>query len=307
MIKIRNQARAAELGLLTATVIWGSAFVVVKDTTRAVPPSYLISIRFGIAFLLMCVIFFRRLKKIRLPDLAGGAVIGILGAIGFEFQTYGAKYTTAGKNAFLTSVYCVLVPFVYWAIKRRKPKLQNVAAAFLCIAGVGLLSVGPGFTIGSGDLMSIGCGLFFSFQIVAIDIFTEKRDPILLTILQTAFSMGVTLPIAAVTEPFPGRMETGTVLSLLYLAVFSTTAAFLLQMVCQKYTDPSKASLIMALESVFGTVFGVIFLNESVTIQMLFGGVLIFAAVFLSELQPEAFNFRSRKAKRRVRAEHAKT
>lgn len=304
MKKIRNTTRAAELGLLAATIIWGSAFVVVKDTTRSLPPSYLISIRFGLAFLLMCIVFFRKLKNIRLPDLAGGAVIGILGAAGFEFQTYGIKYTTAGKNAFLTSVYCVIVPFLYWAVKRRRPKLQNVIAAFLCVAGVGLLSVEEGFTVGLGDLLSLCCGLCFSFQIVAIDIFTEKRDPILLTVLQSLFCLLVTLPIAVLTEPFPAQIQAGTVFSLLYLAVFSTMIAFVLQMVCQKYMDPSKASLIMALESVFGTIFGIIILGESVTVQTFIGFVLIFAAVFLSEFKPETF--KRRRVKEQVHTEKAK-
>lgn len=304
MRKIQNKTRAAEIGLLIATIIWGSAFVVVKDTTRSMSPSYLISIRFGIAFVLMCLVFFRRLKNIRLPDLAGGAIIGILGAAGFEFQTYGVQYTTAGKNAFLTTVYCVIVPFLYWAVKHCRPKLQNVIAAFLCIAGVGLLSIEKGFTIGFGDLLSLCCGLCFSFQIVAIDILTEKRDPILLTVLQSIFCFLVTLPIAVLTEPFPTQLQTGTVFSLLYLAIFSTMIAFVLQMVCQKYMDPSKASLIMALESVFGTIFGIIFLNESVTVQTFFGFVLIFAAVFLSEIK--IGTLRRRKTKERVHTEKAK-
>ncbi len=298
MIKIHNRSRAAELGLLVATIIWGGAFVVVKDTTRSLAPSYLIALRFLIACLLMCIVFFRRLKNIRLPDLAGGAVIGILGAIGFELQTYGVEYTTAGKNAFLTSAYCVIVPFLYWAVKHRRPKLQNVAAAFLCVIGVGVLSVRQGFTVGFGDLLSLSCGFFLAFQIVAIDIFTEKGDPILLTIIQSAVCGIAVLPVAVLAEPFPSQIQTETVFSILYLAVLSTMVAFLLQMVCQKYLDPSKSALIMAMESVFGTLFGIAFLKESVTLQTFLGFLLIFTAVFLSEMKPEMF--RRRKAKEPV-------
>ena len=304
MKKIRNKTRAAEIALLFATIVWGSAFAVTKDATSSIAPSYLLSIRFGIAAALMCIVFFRRLRNIRLPDLIGGAVIGFWGTVGLELQTYGVEYTTAGKNAFLTSVYCVLVPFVYWVVKRRRPKLKNVAAAFLCIAGVGLLSVESGFTLGLGDLLSLCCGLCFSFQIVAIDIFTEKRDPILLALLQWAFSLLITVPVAVLTEPFPALMQAGTVLSVLYLAVFSTMIAFLAQMVFQKYLDPSKAALIMSLESVFGTIFGIILLNESVTVQTLFGFILIFAAVLLSEIRSETF--KKQKKKEPIHTEKAK-
>lgn len=286
LTRIQNKPFWAKLGLLFITVIWGSAFVVVKDVTSSMPPSYIIVIRFGISTVCLGLIFWKRLSGIGRTELAGGLIIGIFNVFGFELQTYGLQKTTAGNSAFLTAVYCVIVPFLYWAVKKKKPGFYNILSAFLCIAGVGLLSLKSGFTVNPGDMLSLLCGLSFAVQIVAIDIFTGKCDPILLTVTQSAATALLALPIALCFEPFPTSLGTETVFSLLYVALFSTMLAFLLQMVCQKYVAPSQASLIMSLESVFGTICGILFLNETMTVRMFFGCALIFTAIYLSERQP---------------------
>lgn len=274
------------------TVIWGSAFVVVKDATAEMPPSYIIVIRFGIAAVCLCLIFRKRLSRIGRTELTGGLVIGVFNVLGFELQTYGLKGTTAGNSAFLTAIYCVVVPFLDWAVKKKKPGASNFVSAFLCIAGVGLLSLGSGFTMKQGDVLSLLCGLSFAVQIVAIDIFAGKSDPILLTVTQSVATALLALPAALCFETFPASVGTGTVLSLLYIALFSTMLAFLLQTVCQRYVAPAQASLIMSLESVFGALCGILFLHEAMTVRMFFGCVLIFAAIFLSEHRPGQNVFR---------------
>lgn len=286
MKKIQNKPLLAKIGLLMITIIWGSAFVVVKNTTSAMPPSYIIAIRFALAAFFMSIIFFKRLRKIRFAEIKGGIIIGIFNVLGFEFQTIGSKFTTAGNNAFLTAVYCVVVPFLYWIVKHKKPNIYNIFSAFICIVGVGLLSLKDGFSMNFGDILSLLCGLSFAVQIVAIDIFTENCDPILLTISQSVVTVIITLPIALVFEKFPAVVEGNTILSLLYIGIFSTMIAFMVQMICQKYVEPSKASLIMSLESVFGTLCGILFLRESLTVRTFFGCALIFGAIYLSEWKP---------------------
>ncbi len=145
LTKIQNKPFWAKLGLLFITVIWGSAFVVVKDVSSAMPPSYIVVIRFGIAAVCLCLIFWKRLPRIGRTELLGGLVIGFFNVLGFELQTYGLQKTTAGNSAFLTAVYCVIVPFLYWIVKKKKPGIYNIISAFLCIAGVGLLSLRSGF------------------------------------------------------------------------------------------------------------------------------------------------------------------
>jgi drug/metabolite transporter (DMT)-like permease len=280
--KIQNKTLVSEIGLFFITMVWGCAFVVVKNTTDSVPPAYMICIRFGMSAILLCVFFFKRLKKIDWNCLKYGLLIGLLNFLGFEFQTIGIAYTTAGKSAFLTSVYCVMVPFLYWIFRHIRPDRYNIASAFLCITGIGILSLREGFSINPGDALSLLCGLVFAVQIIAISILTEKCDPILLCITQSAATTLISLPFALSMEQLP-ILHTDSILSLLYLGIFSTMIAFVLQLVCQKYTPPAKASLIMSLESVFGTLAGMLFLHESLTAEAFLGFALIFVAILVSE------------------------
>lgn len=271
------------MGIVLVTMIWGSSFVVVKNATDTIPPAAIIVFRFGTAAVFLCLFFFRRLKEIRMSHIKWGLLIGLQNFIAYEFQTIGVKYTTAGKNAFLTAVYCVVVPFLYWAVRKQKPRLFHLISAFLCMAGVGLLSIQSGFSMNPGDLLSLVCGLFFAMQIVTISILTEKNDPILLCITQAIATTILALPFALFTEPFPTSLPMQSVFSLLYLGVVGTMLTTVLQTICQKYTPPSKASLIMSLESVFGTICGIVFLHESLTLRSFGGFMMIFLAILLSE------------------------
>ncbi len=291
----KNRSLVSELGLLFITVIWGSAFVVVKNTTASVPSSYIIAIRFGIAALLMPVFFFNRIKKIDLRSIKSGAILGILLYVAYYLQTVGIKYTTAGNNAFLTAVYVVLVPFLYWIIKNQKPDVFNILSAFVCIIGIGFLSLRSGFTVNFGDMLSLLCGAAFAAQITGVSILTEKTDPILLSFTQFTFTSLAALLVALFTESFPTGLGMDSVWSLLYLGIFSTLIAMVLQNVCQKYVPPSKASLIMSLESLFGTLSGILFLGESLTARTFIGFLLIFAAILIAELKPSFLTNRKEK------------
>ena len=294
-MKIKNKSLAADLGLLFITIIWGSAFVVVKNEVNVIPASYMIAIRFGIAAILMCIFFHKKLKELNFTYIKSGAILGGILFISYYMQTIGIKYTTVGNNAFLTSVYVVAVPFLYWIIKKEKPDAYNIAAALICIAGIGLISLQSGFRMGWGDLLSLLCGITFAAQIVAISILTEKNDPILLSFTQFAFTAIIALTVALCTETFPVKLQSSSIMSLLYIGVFSTFIALSLQTVCQKYSPPARASLIMSLESLFGTVFGIIFLGEALTLKTLGGFLLIFAAVIVSETKPSFAKLKSRK------------
>lgn len=285
-MKIKNKAMAADLGLVLTTVIWGSGFVAVKNAVDTVPPSYMIAMRFGIAVSLMCVIFFNRLKKIDWDCVKSGIILGVLMFIGYYLQTIGIQYTTAGNNAFLTAVYVIVVPFLYWIIRKEKPDGYNIGAALLCIAGIGLLTLRSGFSMNIGDTLSLFCGVTFAAQIVAVSILTEKNDPILISFTQFVVTGILAFVVALFTEPFPTKMNPNSILATFYIGIFCTLIALVLQTVCQKYTPPARASLIMSMESLFGSIFGIIFLSESLTIKTFFGSVLIFLSIMISEIKP---------------------
>lgn len=230
----KKQLRLAELGLLIVTIIWGSGFVVVKSATGSLEPAAIVALRFAIATILMCIVFFPRLKRIDKSCIKAGALAGFLYFLAFYLQTLGAKYTTAGKNAFLTAIYVVLVPFLYWIIQKQRPDLYNVSAAFLCIIGIGLLSLNADFSINQGDAFSLLGGVGFTAQIVATAILTQKQDPILLSVTQFGFATIFAAVTSLLTEPIPTHLAPDTLTYILYLGVFSTMIALLLQTVLPK-------------------------------------------------------------------------
>lgn len=279
----------ASLGLLLTAAVWGFAFVVVKDSLDYVGSVYMVAIRFSIAAIGLAIIFCKRLKKIDKKHLLMGGVTGLFLFLAYLVQTIGCSYTTAGKNAFLTTIYVILIPLIGWPLYKKRPQWHVFVAAGLSLTGIGLLALGgddiSGINI--GDILTLLCGLFFALHIL----WTEKCnkegcDTIIITMLQFAFAaffgwilapfMDGAFPIVAIQTP-------KVVLSMLYLGLFSSMICFSLQNIGLKYVQSSLASLFLSFESVFGVLFSTIFLHETLTLKMVVGCALIFSAIVIAE------------------------
>ena len=277
--------RLAKPMLFAAAFIWGSSFFIMKDALDALPVQYLLAIRFTAGAVLLGLLCWKK-WKIFTPDyLWRGAVIGGFLYLAYSVQTYGLALTTPSKNAFLTAVYCVLVPFLYWAFARVRPDRYNVIAAVLCVAGVGLVSLTGHLTVNPGDGLTLISAVFYASHIVAVAKVSPKKDIYLLTVFQFAFAGLYAWIGGAFTETFPAQalVRPEVVLPLIYLAVMATTAALLFQNVGQVWSDPASASVILSLESVFGVLCSVAFAGDQVSGKMLLGFALIFVAVVCSE------------------------
>lgn len=276
----------SSFGLLLAAIIWGFAFVIVKSSLDLVPPIYILAFRFTLAAAALTLIMLPKLRHLTRRDWVSGAVLGIFLFAAHAAQTIGCQYTTAGKNAFLTTIYVIIVPFLHWIINRKRPSGYAVSAALIAIVGIGLLSLqGDGGSVNIGDILTIICGFIFAAHIVYIDRYTETQDPMILTLMQMIFAAVFSWIFAPIYDgDFPtAAFQPQIVTGMLYLGLMSTMLGFLLQNVGQKYTAPSTASLLISFESVFGVLFSVIFLQEQLTLRMLFGCVLMFIAVLLVE------------------------
>ena len=272
-----------KFALFSAALIWGSSFFIVKNTVDIFPTNFLLAIRFTIGCLLLCVLFPKKLTQLNRTCLWQGIVLGLLIFTAYCIQTIGLTDTTPGKNAFLTAAYCILVPFLYWITDKRRPDLYNFSAAFLCLTGIGLVSFDGSFSMRFGDAMTLISALFFAAHIVAGARFGGKSDPILLTILQFGVAAVCSWVLGFTTETFPKEIPLNAVLGLLYLAVFATTIALLLQNIGLKYADPTSGAILLSLESVFGVLFSMLFYQERLTLRLGAGFLLIFIAVILSE------------------------
>ena len=272
--------------IVCATLIWGSTFFMIKDAVDDVEPMFMLAFRFSLAAVVLAVVFWRRWKDMDLRYLWQGAVLGLLLGAAYIIQLFGLMGTTPGKNAFFTAVYCVIVPFLYWAVDRKRPSRWNVLAALLSVTGIGLVSWDGGLSLALGDVLTLAAGFFLACHIIAVAKFSEGRDIFLLTTLQfamialmcwvgTAFTRGV--PVDGLPGSAWGVM--------LYLAIGSTAVALLFQNVGQKYTDPASAALLLSLEAPFGVMFSVLFGAERPTPLMYLGFCVIFTAMVCSETQ----------------------
>jgi len=282
---MNRKALSGRLALLAAALIWGSSFIIMKDALNDVPVFMLLGIRFTIAAILLGVLFFRRLRSLSGQLLRNGALCGLLLVCAYAAQTYGLMDTTPGKNAFLTAVYCVLTPFVMWMLFRSRPTVWNWIAAVTCLAGIGLVSLNGSLTMEAGDALTLLSGVFYAFHLIALSRFSQMHDPIVLTIVQFASTAAISWPLSLLIDhgvPFPAPAVWP---QLLYLAVFATAAALLLQTVGQKLTPPSQAAILLSLESVFGVAFSVLLGAEALSLQLLCGFALIFVSVIISETQ----------------------
>lgn len=286
----KNAKLLATAGFLFITMIWGGSFVVMKNSVDLVPPSYLLALRFTLAAAFMALAFPGRMKKLDRGSLTCGLIMGIFLTLAYLFQTYGIKYTTASKNAFITALYVVLVPFLYWKISKKRPGLNQIAAGLVAVIGLALLTLKHESGINLGDALTFLCGVCFAVHMICTEEYTKRCDPILLATVQVAV-LGVFNWLLAPLLDGPGAfdpsilLQKSLILGLLYLSLICTTVGFLIQTVGQKYLSANTVSLLLSLEAVFGTLFSVIFLGEVLTERMILGCVLMFSALLLSELR----------------------
>ena len=272
--------------IVLATLIWGSTFFILKDTLDDVDLMFLLAFRFTLAAGILALVFWRRWKGLDLGCLWRGGAMGALLFAAYAVQNYGLMDTTPGKNAFFTAVYCVIVPFLYWEVDKLPPTRWNVLAAVLCVAGIGLVSWDGGVSLTGGDLLTLCGGLLYACHIVAVSKFSQGRDIFLLTVLQFTVTAACCWVGTLFTRGLPvGGLPARAWWVLLYLAVAATALALLFQNVGQKYTDPSSAALLLALEAPFGVAFSVLFGAESPAPLMYLGFFLIFLAIVCSETQ----------------------
>lgn len=290
-MKINKVSTLAKLSLFLATIIWGTTFFIMEGTIENIGIFTLLAIRFTIAALLLSAILFKRLKTIDKGYILRGFVLGAFVIAAYIAQTYGLadKGTTPGKNAFLTAIYCIIVPFLFWAITKVKPDRYNIIAAILCIFGITLVSTnGNDFnSICNGDLLTLLGGIFFAIHMVCVSIYSKGRDILLLTMLQFLFAGIISWAGVLAFEREPLSLSIETWGSILYLAIFATCICYILQNVGQKYTPPSSAALILSLEAVFGVLFSVIFTEEILTLKLFIGFSVIFISILISEIKPK--------------------
>lgn len=286
--KIVSKTLLWDLSLLLVAMVWGGGFVVTKNALEVTTPLYFLSLRFMIAGVIMAAIFWPRLRKASIQDIKSSCIIGVFLSLGFITQTFGAYLTTPAKSSFITGLNVVLVPFIMILFTKKFPGRKAVITAVVAFFGLSLISVNEQLSIGAGDFLTFLCAIFYACHIVSIGHFAKKTDGYVLATIQVIFTGVVCSLLALTLEPVPVLSGIGIWSGILYSAILSTLAAFLIQNLAQRNTPSTHAAIILCLESVFGAVASVLFWHEAMTLKMVLGCLLIFLAIIINEVDFEA-------------------
>ena len=277
----------ADLGLLYCALFWGLSFVTMKILVGVYPACWLLFLRFSTGAAMIYLFFHKRINKSIMHELKGGAIIGALLFLAIATQTIGLNYIGGGRSAFISATYVLMVPLMLWAVHREFPGCVKIFAAALCVAGMYLLTgddeSGASFT---GDSLTVICALMFAVQVIAISRCTQDSDPITLSFVEFVSFAVLACASSLIFESRAVLLDMESLPELLFTIIFATFGCYVMQICAQKYAEPSHATIIMSLESVFGLVSSIIFLGETLTLIAGAGCALIFISVLISELEP---------------------
>ena len=254
--------------LAIVALVWGTTFAVIKDTLSIVQPFSLMMLRFGFSALLLSILYIGKIRKARIKDIKNGGIIGIFMFLAFYFMIISIKNTTASKVSFIIGAYVLIVPFLAWVINKKKPDKYAITGAVLATVGLGFLTIEKGIDFNVWDIAAVCCSFFFAAHMIAIEKYGKDSDPILATVIQFIVTAGI---FVLLTGCFEGYV------------VISTVIPFAIQTAVQKYISSTSTALILTLQSVFGAVFAVWYLDERMTFQMGIGCVLVFVAIVTQE------------------------
>ena len=281
----------AILLLLATSFIWGFSFVAQSVSSESIGPFTFNSIRMligSLTLLPVAIPVFRRHRGDRVylkKALTGGILCGICLAAASIVQQIGVSISGAGKGGFITSLYIVIVPFLSLLLGQRIRKAVWLSAA-IAIVGMYLLSIGEGFSISKGDLYLIACAFLFAIHIMIIDRVGKDLEGIELSFLQF-LSAGIIASVGFLFEGTKASAVASAWLPILYAGIFSCGIAYTLQVIGQKYVQPSHAVLLLSLESVWAAIGGAMILSERLSAKELAGCALVFAAVLIAEIEPQ--------------------
>ena len=259
--------------------IWGSAFVVMKDTLQRLDVYSFLAWRFIFATLLLIAIRPRVLKQYNKAFLKKGTLIGLFLGSGYIFQSLGLTHTTVGKTGFITGLYVVLTPLVAAiALKKNINRFEWLSVA-IATAGLALLSF-KGFSIGFGELLVLVSALLFALHIVALGEWASDLDTYGLTVLQLGTCALLTF-LSSLKGGFHTPPDSGVWQAIIYTAIFATALAFIVQTWAQSFKRATTVAVVLTMEVPFAALFGIWILHEELTARIALGGLLVLIAMYL--------------------------
>lgn len=279
------QTRLAELGLVYCAVIWGSTFIMVKAGVLQIDPVALVAYRFLLSAVLMGALLLY-LRKPLWHGFQHGLWLGLMLVLLYVAQTVGLVYTTASNSGFITGLFIVFVPPLGWLLYQKRPHPLQLGAIALAVGGLWLLTGGV-HGANRGDWLTLFCAITYAGHVLYAGRCMELGvDPYVLNFQQILVT-GIGALIVALALRLPLLpAQPGVLWVILFLALFPTLSAFLIQLIGQRHVDATRTALIFTLEPVFAAIFAWTLGGEQMVMARAVGGWLMVTAMILSELAP---------------------
>lgn len=285
---MQNSTRSglASLSLLATTAVWGVTFIFVKWAIAEIDLYYFLFLRFGIASLIMAAVFHGRLRRITLPTIKAGALLGILFTAIYIAQTEGLRFTSAANSAFITGLYMVIIPICMYFWKGMRPHIFSILAIFISMPGMYLMTECGVGGINRGDLITLIAAFAAAWHIVMTGEFSKRHPVVPLVTCQFVIAAIICGIVAMIRGGVTIHIPMVAWGSLAITSVFATCVAFMVMTFMQRYVDTTRAGIIFAMEAVFGALFGYVIGGEILTTAALFGAGLMTAGMIISEIHP---------------------
>ena len=301
--RMSNNKRMLGNALLMLTaMIWGTAFVFQRVGMESIEPITFNAARMALAAVAVGAVSampiasekeklasytVKECAEYRKNTIIGGICCGTFLAAASIFQQMGVVYTTAGKAGFITAMYMLLVPVINFVFFKKRNSWIVWLAVLLGVVGMYLLCMTEGFSLGRGDTLVCICAVLFSGHILCCDHFVKLGNPIRISAIQFASCTVISAVAALILEQPSMAKIVSAAIPILYCGIVSGGIGYTLQIIAQKFTDPTVASLLMSLESVFAVIAGALLLGERMTSRELLGCAIMFAAIVLVQIRGE--------------------
>lgn len=273
-------------GLLYCTLIWGATFILVKWSVETMDVYYFLSLRFGLAFVLLFVLFYKKAVDIDIATIKSAFILSIFLTGGYVAQTEGLRLTSSSNAALITGLYLILIPIICMVFFKKKVDRYSWFGVALSLIGLALLTRYNVATANIGDFLVFLCAVSFAVHITLTGHYANRHKLVPLVVYQFLFLAIFALVPAISRDAVTLDISRIAWISIVITAVFATVIGMLIQTMAQRTVDATRIGVIFALESVFGAIIGYYFGGDQFTLLALIGAFLMVAGMIVTEIHP---------------------
>ena len=275
----------ALIALVVVTAVWGSTFIVVQNAVSQMPVMDFLGMRFTIAAIVLFLLRPNCLRGMTRKGFVRSIIIGFALCLGFITQTYGLQYTEAAISGFITGMFVVITPIISWLLLKRNIRPSMWLAVALATIGLGILSL-KGWSVGTGELLTLLCAIFFAIHIVSLGEWAGKYNIYGVAFIQ--ISVVAVISMAAAT-PYGITLPPNTSVwgAVILTAVFASAIGFLIQTWAQTLISPTRTAVTLTMEPVFAGLFAVLIGGNQLTLRIVIGAIFVLSAMLITSLKGE--------------------